>query len=132
MTNETSMNKHSSRSHAILQIMVEQKWIETVQDLKNNKKNESNENKDGSNNVNSEVVKKRHHKRGLLTIVDLAGSERTSKTGSEGIRLEEAKKINASVTALGSCISALANNTSIHHVPFRNSKLTRILTECLG
>ena len=129
MTNETSMNKYSSRSHAILQIMVEQKWIETLQD---SKQNEKLENKNEGENPNHEVLKKRHHKRGLLTIVDLAGSERISKTGSEGIRLEEAKKINTSVTALSSCIFALANNTNLNHVPFRDSKLTRILTECLG
>jgi len=67
-----------------------------------------------------------------LTIVDLAGSERISKSGSNGIRLEEAKKINISVSSLGNCINALAQNQSMQHVPFRDSKLTRILTECLG
>jgi hypothetical protein len=109
------MNKTSSRSHAILQIMVEQKWIES----------------DG-NKEDTLAVKKRHYKKGLLTIVDLAGSERISKSGSDGLRLEEAKKINTSVSALSSCISSLANNTNLQHVPFRDSKLTRILTECLG
>jgi len=68
----------------------------------------------------------------LLTIVDLAGSERISKSGSEGKNAEEAKKINMSVSSLGNCINALANNTNLQHVPFRDSKLTRILTECLG
>jgi|LauGreDrversion4_2_1035121.scaffolds.fasta_scaffold1528909_1 hypothetical protein len=131
------MNKNSSRSHAILQVMVEQKWIETITEEKSGSHKEGgaitpNNPPNNQNNPNQEVVKKRHHKRGLLTIVDLAGSERTSKSGSEGLRLEEAKKINTSITALGSCISALANNTHIQHVPFRDSKLTRILTECLG
>jgi kinesin family protein 11 len=46
--------------------------------------------------------------------------------------LEEAKKINVSIASLGNCINALANNASMLHVPFRDSKLTRILTECLG
>ena len=64
--------------------------------------------------------------------MDLAGSERISKSGSEGIRLEEAKKINTSIAALGNCINSLANNSNLQHVPFRDSKLTRILTECLG
>lgn len=68
----------------------------------------------------------------MLTIVDLAGSERVSKSGSEGLRMEEAKKINLSVSNLGNVINALANNTNQGHVPFRDSKLTRILTECLG
>jgi hypothetical protein len=125
------MNKYSSRSHAILQVMVEQKWIEAINEDKNGNQNIHN-NPNNPSIPPQEVMKKRHHKKGLLTIVDLAGSERISKSGSEGLRLEEAKKINTSITALGSCISALANNTSIHHVPFRDSKLTRILTECLG
>lgn len=120
ITNATSMNKYSSRSHAILQIMVEQKWIESEPVAYDNTEGKT------------PPIKKRHYKKGLLTIVDLAGSERISKSGSEGLRLEEAKKINISVSSLGNCINALANNTNLQHVPFRDSKLTRILTECLG
>jgi hypothetical protein len=115
ITSSTSMNKTSSRSHAILQVLVEQMWVERE------KLSES-----------APEIKKRHYKKGLLTIVDLAGSERISKSGSEGLRLEEAKKINISVSSLGNVINALAVNTSMQHVPFRDSKLTRILTECLG
>ena len=120
------MNNTSSRSHAVLQIMVEQKWIESE------KIDVNNPNYPHENNKQSGIIKKRHYKKGLLTIVDLAGSERISKSGSEGIRLEEAKKINTSVAALGKVINALANTNNIQHVPFRDSKLTRILTECLG
>ncbi len=69
--NFTAMNNNSSRSHAVLQILVEQRWVETADE-------------------DSTEVKKRHHKKALLTIVDLAGSERLSKTGSEGMRLKEA------------------------------------------
>ncbi len=111
--------------------MVEQKFMDEV--IVNSTPNPN------PNNTNQEVtpktapsIKKRHYKKGLLTIVDLAGSERISKSGSEGLRLEEAKKINISVSSLGNVINALANNTNIQHVPFRDSKLTRILTECLG
>ena len=111
-TGATSMNKNSSRSHAILQVFLEQRWIEG-EDL-------------------SDEVKKRRIKRGLLTIVDLAGSERLSKSGSEGVRLSEAKNINKSIAALGNCISALSSSTSAAHVPFRDSKLTRLLTDSLG
>jgi len=68
----------------------------------------------------------------LLTIVDLAGSERLSKTGSEGQRLLEAKNINKSIASLSNCVSALASQKTINHVPFRDSKLTRLLTESLG
>ncbi|KAJ4456170.1 putative Kinesin-II 95 kDa subunit [Paratrimastix pyriformis] len=95
-------------------------------------------------------------KRGVLTIVDLAGSERVSKTGSDGYRLEEvalpplplpfplpfefsmrvaevrpAKKINKSLSALGNVVSALTSPSS-SYIPFRDSKLTRLLTDSLG
>jgi hypothetical protein len=65
--NQTGMNKSSSRSHAILQIFVEQKWVDS--------------------NLAQKDSKKRVYRKALFTIVDLAGSERLSKTGSEGLRL---------------------------------------------
>lgn len=70
----------------------------------------------------------------VLTLVDLAGSERVHKSRSQGERLEEAKAINRSVSALGNCISALASggSASAPHVPFRNSKITRLLTNALA
>ncbi|CAI2312259.1 unnamed protein product [Caenorhabditis sp. 36 PRJEB53466] len=67
---------------------------------------------------------------GKLYLVDLAGSEKVSKTGAQGTVLEEAKNINKSLTALGIVISALAEGTK-SHVPYRDSKLTRILQESL-
>ena len=118
------MNKTSSRSHAVLQIFLEQRWIET---------NQQEEEVSSNGRYNSlGKVKKRHYKKALLTIVDLAGSERLSKTGSEGMRLQEAKNINKSIAALSNCISALASEKNLMHVPFRDSKLTRLLTESLG
>jgi kinesin family protein 5 len=66
-----------------------------------------------------------------MNLVDLAGSEKISKTGAEGNTLEEAKKINQSLSALGNCIHALTE-AKRGHVPFRDSKLTRILQESLG
>jgi hypothetical protein len=80
-------------------------------------------------------IKKKHYKKALLTVVDLAGSERVSRSYSEGQRLEEAKNINKSIMALGNCIAALSvehkkvkiNNFSNSHIPFRDSKLTRLL-----
>ncbi|EFC35988.1 kinesin [Naegleria gruberi] len=100
--NSTNMNKLSSRSHVILMITVEQK------------------------SSSDKSVK-----RGVLHIVDLAGSERVFKSGSEGQRLEEAKKINKSLSALGNCVAALTEE-NVYHVPFRDSKLTRLLTDSLG
>lgn len=67
---------------------------------------------------------------GKLHLVDLAGSEKVSKTFSDGVTLEEAKKINWSLSALGNVISALTERRP--HVPYRDSKLTRILQETLG
>ena len=81
----------------------------------------------------------------VLTVVDLAGSERVSKSCSGGLRLEEAKKINKSIAALGNCIAARAQQcgrnqgdgcrskaSKSKHVPFRDSPLTRLLTSTLG
>jgi kinesin family protein 5 len=63
-------------------------------------------------------------------LVDLAGSERIAKTGAKGKTLEEAKKINLSLTTLGLCIKNLTEGRP--HIPFRDSKLTFFLKESLG
>ena len=70
------------------------------------------------------------HRRGKLFLIDLAGSEKVSKTGAKGTRLEEAKNINRSLTTLGMVINALCDGSP--HVPYRDSKLTRVLTDSLG
>lgn len=98
----TNMNEHSSRSHSVFLIHVKQEHVENE--------------------------KKLH---GKLYLVDLAGSEKVSKTGAEGSLLDEAKNINKSLSALGNVISALADGNK-SHVPYRDSKLTRILQESLG
>merc|ERR1712142_696884 len=70
---------------------------------------------------------------GKLYLVDLAGSEKVSKTGAEGETLEEAKNINKSLSALGNVISALAEKgNKKHYIPYRDSKMTRILQDSLG
>ncbi|CAJ0918210.1 unnamed protein product, partial [Mesorhabditis belari] len=68
---------------------------------------------------------------GKLHLVDLAGSERQSKTGAVGDRFKEATKINLSLSALGNVISALVDGKS-KHIPYRDSKLTRLLQDSLG
>ena len=68
---------------------------------------------------------------GKLYALDLAGSERIKKSGVTGARLEEAKKINSSLSALGNCVAALAKGNA-SHVPYRSSTLTRLLQESLG
>uniref|UniRef100_A0A915PGM1 Kinesin-like protein n=1 Tax=Setaria digitata TaxID=48799 RepID=A0A915PGM1_9BILA len=68
---------------------------------------------------------------GKLNLVDLAGSERQAKTGTTGDRFKEATKINLSLSALGNVISAFVDGKS-KHIPYRDSKLTRLLKDSLG
>uniref|UniRef100_A0A8C2BKY2 Kinesin-like protein n=1 Tax=Cyprinus carpio TaxID=7962 RepID=A0A8C2BKY2_CYPCA len=81
-------------------------------------------------NIKQEHVETEQKLCGKLYLVDLAGSEKVSKTGAEGAVLDEAKNINKSLSALGNVISALAEGTT--HVPYRDSKMTRILQDSLG
>ncbi|XP_002167125.3 kinesin-like protein KIF3A [Hydra vulgaris] len=101
----TNMNATSSRSHAIFTITIErsEKGIDGQQ----------------------------HLRMGKLHMVDLAGSERQAKTGASGDRLKEANNINLSLSTLGNVISALIDGKSTH-IPYRNSKLTRLLQDSLG
>uniref|UniRef100_U5EUZ6 Kinesin-like protein n=1 Tax=Corethrella appendiculata TaxID=1370023 RepID=U5EUZ6_9DIPT len=101
----TKMNLESSRSHAIFSITIE--------------------------SSETDVSGEQHVKMGKLQLVDLAGSERQSKTQSTGLRLKEATKINLSLSVLGNVISALVDGKSTH-IPYRNSKLTRLLQDSLG
>ena len=135
-TAETIMNKMSSRSHVILQITVKQLWMEKRK-----------------NNSTEEITKITHRLKGVLTFVDLAGSESLSRTGSEGLNQDEAKEINKSISALGRVIESLSRQSqyidmdglnekkevknrnnfgSKKYVSYRDSKLTEILSECLG
>ena len=102
----TEANATSSRSHAVLQINVSQK--------------------DRNADVNEP------HTMATLSIIDLAGSERASATKNRGERLMEGANINKSLLALGSCINALCDPRKKNHVPYRNSKLTRLLKFSLG
>lgn len=108
---ETKMNAKSSRSHSIFTMKIHQKDAE-----------------DESRSVFAR-----------LNLVDLAGSERASKTEATGSRLKEGANINKSLMALGSVINALAEKANAAtgkkrkvFIPYRNSKLTRVLQESLG
>ena len=98
----TNMNEHSSRSHSIFILTINQ-----------------------TNKIEG------FSKIGKLYLVDLAGSEKISKTGATGHTLEEAKIINKSLTTLGRVINNLTDGKSTH-IPYRESKLTRVLQESLG
>lgn len=106
-TGSTAMNSTSSRSHAIFTITLEAKNVNDQDDFTTSK----------------------------FHLVDLAGSERVKKTKAEGERLQEGIKINAGLLALGNVISALGDpckSRAPKHVPYRDSKLTRLLQDSLG
>ena len=77
-----------------------------------------------------QINKDNSQKTAKLNLVDLAGSERIQNTGATGILLEQAKKINLSLTQLGIVINKLSEGDD--HIPYRNSKLTQLLCESLG
>ena len=104
-TRATNMNAESSRSHSIFTIYIDSQEV----DEKGNDK----------------------FKASKLNLVDLAGSERSSKTGATGQGMKEANKINLSLSALGNVISALVDG-KMHHIPYRDSKLTRLMQDSLG
>jgi len=97
----TRQNQYSSRSHAIFTLYVSRRSLTDSRE-----------------------------RTAKLSLVDLAGSERVSRSHCVGETLEEAKKINASLTALGKVIDALVERRT--HVPYRDSTLTRVLEEALG
>jgi kinesin family member 18/19 len=106
-TEATMANAESSRSHAICQIMLITK--------------------DRIKNTEEEQMQ------GKLSLIDLAGSERGTVTENRGIRLREGAKINTSLLALANCINALGDKSKKgFFVPFRDSKLTRMLKDSLG
>ncbi|KAA8521939.1 hypothetical protein F0562_012747 [Nyssa sinensis] len=117
----TKLNTESSRSHAILMVHVKRS-------VKGSDSALSSENGNTSHMV--KTLKPPVVRKAKLVVVDLAGSERIDKSGSEGHTLEEAKSINLSLSALGKCINALAENSA--HVPVRDSKLTRLLRDSFG
>lgn len=98
----TNMNSGSSRSHSLFLLTIGQT---------------------NSKDLSGKI--------GKLYLVDLAGSEKVNKTGAAGKRLEEAKNINKSLTVLGQVINSLTDGKSTH-IPYRDSKLTRVLQDSLG
>ncbi|XP_015581130.1 kinesin-like protein KIN-UC isoform X4 [Ricinus communis] len=117
----TKQNTESSRSHAILMVYVRRSIHQKLEDETTSQDSKSD--LPSSNGIP-------RVRKGKLLIVDLAGSERLDKSGSEGHLLEEAKFINLSLTSLGKCINALAENSP--HIPTRDSKLTRLLRDSFG
>ncbi|XWS33576.1 hypothetical protein CRYUN_Cryun22dG0095200 [Craigia yunnanensis] len=119
-TGSTNMNNQSSRSHAIFTITLEQmRKIQSVSSV----------NDTPDEDMCEEYLCAKLH------LVDLAGSERAKRTGSDGLRLKEGIHINRGLLALGNVISALGDEKKRKegvHVPYRDSKLTRLLQDSLG
>lgn len=104
---QTNMNEHSSRSHSVVTLRIAAWDIDDVDGV-------------------SSTVSKFH-------LIDLAGSERQKATGATGDRLKEGAQINLSLSALGNVINALTESKGKgRHIPYRDSKLTRILQDSLG
>jgi hypothetical protein len=108
----TNMNDQSSRSHSCFTIKIEKK---TTTELEGG-------------------VTRENYVKAKLNLVDLAGSERAEKTGATGAVLKEGANINMSLMALGKVINALSEGgtSKSKHIPYRDSKLTRLLQESLG
>ncbi|KAL7097766.1 hypothetical protein ACP275_10G163100 [Erythranthe tilingii] len=110
---ETNMNVYSSRSHTIFRMIIESRE----------------KTGDSEAEFSCDAVRV-----SVLNLVDLAGSERAAKTGAEGVRLKEGSHINKSLMTLGTVIKKLSEGAESQggHVPYRDSKLTRILQPALG
>lgn len=119
-TGSTNMNNQSSRSHAIFTITLEQmRKLHSVSPV----------NDTPDEDMGEEYFCAKLH------LVDLAGSERAKRTGTDGLRLKEGIHINKGLLALGNVISALGDEKKRKegmHVPYRDSKLTRLLQDSLG
>ncbi|KAG7972164.1 hypothetical protein I3843_07G169400 [Carya illinoinensis] len=110
---ETNMNVRSSRSHTIFRMVIESKAKDTDS---------------FSDHLSTDAIRV-----AVLNLVDLAGSERIAKTGAGGVRLKEGKHINKSLMVLGNVINKLSDGAKQRgHIPYRDSKLTRILQPALG
>ncbi|KAM2242280.1 hypothetical protein ACFX1S_009258 [Malus domestica] len=110
---ETNMNLYSSRSHTIFRMIIESRDKHVDEDIGNS----------------CDVVRV-----SVLNLVDLASSERAAKTVAEGVRLKEGSHINKSLMTLGTVIKKLSEGAESQggYVPYRDSKLTRILQPALG
>nr|XP_047133251.1 kinesin-like protein KIN-7I isoform X15 [Hydra vulgaris] len=107
----TNMNERSSRSHLIFRLVIESREILEL---------------NNSMEANGTIIAAE------LNVVDLAGSERAGQTGAQGIRLKESSFINTSLMSLGVVIRKLSEGDKSCHIPYRDSKLTRLLQKSLG
>ncbi|XP_050706486.1 kinesin-like protein KIF21A isoform X1 [Eriocheir sinensis] len=126
-TGSTNMNTQSSRSHAIFTLLVRQQRIAPVRE------DDGEEGGSGEGGAPQEGIPEFETLTAKFHFVDLAGSERLKRTGATGERAREGISINCGLLALGNVISALGDvSKRASHVPYRDSKLTRLLQDSLG
>ncbi|KAI7898697.1 uncharacterized protein BX663DRAFT_523777 [Cokeromyces recurvatus] len=136
-TGATDMNEKSSRSHAIFSVSLKQeKWV--ANDITSNTRKMVRPTSSLSSSSSTRLKSSQEDGEWIITtskfhFVDLAGSERLKRTAAEGDRRREGININAGLLALGNVISALGDlSKKSVHIPFRDSKLTRLLQDSLG
>ncbi|VVC43336.1 Hypothetical protein CINCED_3A002326 [Cinara cedri] len=128
-TAATAMNSQSSRSHAVFTINIQQKRFVKQED----EGTESTLEECSTNSTNNQNAGEFEILTAKFHFVDLAGSERLKRTGATGDRAKEGISINCGLLALGNVISALGDRSrKALHVPYRDSKLTRLLQDSLG
>ena len=117
----TNMNQHSSRSHVMVRLSIESRKLPLGSKISQEGALRSSwGSKDKPTCIST------------LNLVDLAGSERSTKSGTSGQSLKEGSYINKSLLTLGTVIANLSEGNSKQHIPYRNSKLTRLLATALG
>ncbi|KAJ8736067.1 hypothetical protein PYW08_006723 [Mythimna loreyi] len=120
-TAATNMNSSSSRSHAVFTLLLRQRRLAADQDATTER------------DADTEAPEQYETLTAKFHFVDLAGSERLKRTGATGERAKEGISINCGLLALGNVISALGDRSrKVLHVPYRDSKLTRLLQDSLG
>lgn len=138
----SAMNSASSRSHALLNVVIEQQdWIYDSKEAATDN-NASEPSQGGAHVARGDALRTRTI-RNVLTLGDLAGSERMQLEAGSGLRVREGRAVNQSICSLGKCIRSLAEaqvsrnsaavgNRPLPHIPYRDSTLTRVLANSLG
>eukprot|EP00057_Strongylocentrotus_purpuratus_P017111 XP_011671585.1 PREDICTED: kinesin-like protein KIF27 [Strongylocentrotus purpuratus] len=129
-TGATNMNEHSSRSHSIFTILMDQRWKASA----NSPSSSPVISPRGEDELSDEDDGQDYHfMSAKFHFVDLAGSERAHRTGNAGERFKESVYINSGLLSLGNVISALSDpKRKATHIPYRDSKITRLLKDSLG